>query len=235
MAFLRLILIFFVSFNVIPANPLTNKILKINEEEGSVKHFPDLYYEIHIAQLNTMTSLHLYYDPKVQYYIDLYLGKRKEQLRQVVHLSEQYFPIFERELKAFGIPEEIKYLPVIESALTPSACSPSAAVGLWQFKEKTGKYYGLFVGDERDDRVDPELSTKAACRYLRDLYREFNNWDLALLAYNAGPVAIRNARKIAGNNAPLNEIITYLPEPARNYLPALIAVIYLFDDYNNHF
>ncbi len=234
MTFLRLILIVFVSFHFVPANPFTSRFFKTTENAGR-SGFPDLYYEIHIAELNTQTSLNLYYDLKVQYYIDLYLTQRKDQLRNVIRLSDQYFPIFEHQLKIQGIPEEIKYLPVIESGLSPSACSPSSAVGLWQFKEKTGRYYGLHIGEGYDERKDPELSTVAACRYLKDLYKEFFDWNLALLAYNAGPVAVRSAVKMAGPNASLHDVLTFLPEPAQNYLPALFAVIYLFNDYNSHF
>ncbi|HYW96806.1 MAG TPA: lytic transglycosylase domain-containing protein [Bacteroidales bacterium] len=235
MAFLRLILIFVVSFNLLPANPLTDKLLKFSDKNTGHVAYPDLYYEINIAELNTSTSLYLYYDTRVQYYIDLYLNQRKEQLKEIVHLSDRYFPLFEKHLDTNKIPVEIKYLPVLESALSPTACSPSAAVGLWQFKEKTGRYYGLLINNIRDDRTDPELSTMAACRYLKDLYREFHDWNLALLAYNAGPVAVRKALKKNGNSADLQSIISDLPEPARNYLPALIAIIYLFHDYNTHF
>ena len=235
MAFLRLILIFFVSFNLVPANHLTDKLLKLSDESKGHAAYPDLYYEINIAELNSATSLYLYYDTRVQYYIDLYLNQRQEQLKEVIQLSDRYFPLFEKHLDTYKIPVEIKYLPVLESALSPTACSPSAAVGLWQFKEKTGRYYGLQINNTRDDRTDPELSTIAACLYLEDLYREFHDWNLALLAYNAGPVAVRKALSKHGNSADLHTILADLPEPARTYLPALIAIIYLFHDYNTHF
>jgi membrane-bound lytic murein transglycosylase D len=234
MAFLRFILMFFVSLNLLPKNRIPE--IHVPETTSSPSFgFPDLYYEINIADLNTRTSIELYYDQSVQSYIDLFLTERKEQLQKTFRLSKQYFPIFEKHLKANGIPEEIKYIPVIESGLSPTACSPSMAVGLWQFKEATGQYYGLKIGTNADDRQNPELSTIAACRFLNDLYREFKDWDLALLAYNAGPVAVRHAIQIAGRDASLHDIIAYLPEPAKKYLPALIAVIYLFNDFNSHF
>ncbi len=124
---------------------------------------------------------------------------------------------------------------MVESALSPVACSPSNAVGLWQFKEETGRYYGLDIRDGHDEREDPERSTAAACRYLRDLYGEFGDWNLALLAYNAGPVALRKAIQKAGAGAPLHDILSLLPPASQNYLPALVAVIYLFHDYSSHF
>ncbi len=233
MEFLRFIPLILLFLNTIPAGYSSPSLSP--QAKQSIPGFPDLYYEIQIANLNTRTPLNMYYDSRVQHYIDLYLGERRKQLAEVILRSETYFPMIEGYLKTYGIPDEIKYLPVIESAFSPVACSPSLAVGLWQFKEMTGRYYGLNVGEEKDEREDPELSTAAACKYLNDLYREFKDWDICLLAYNAGPVAVRKALLGAGPDASLRDLVSLLPGPAQNYLPALYSIIYLFNDYKSHF
>jgi membrane-bound lytic murein transglycosylase D len=196
--------------------------------------YPPLFYEVNIARMNLNSGIGLFYDEKVQQYIDIYLTQRKNQLPALNSLSSEYFPMFEKYLRMYDLPEEIKYLPIIESALDPFACSPSQAVGLWQFKKATAEGYGLTVNERVDERTDPELSTIAACKYLSDLYRQFNDWHLALLAYNAGPVAIRKAIQAAPEEKALYQLNPYLSIPAKNYLPALVAVIYLFNNLDNH-
>jgi membrane-bound lytic murein transglycosylase D len=197
--------------------------------------YPDLYYEIHLANLNTHTDLNLFFDEDVKNYIDIYLMERTDQLPDLKQNIDIFFPLFEKYLEEFNLPEEIKYLPIIESGLSPFACSPSMAVGLWQFKKETAEYFGLSVNDFLDEREDPELSTLAACKYLSSLYTQFEDWDLALLAYNAGPSSIRKAIKMAHGSKEYQYIYPWLSEPAKKYLPALNAVIYLFNNYENHF
>lgn len=197
--------------------------------------YPDLFYEIHLADLNTRTDLDLFYDENVKNYIDIYLNERTDQLPEILDNIKIFFPLFEKYLEEYNLPTEIKYLPIIESGLSPVACSPSLAVGLWQFKEKTAQYFGLTVNEFIDERQDPELSTIAACKYLSSLYSQFGDWNLALLAYNAGPSNIKKAIKMAGGNKAYQDIYPWLSKPAKNYLPALNAVIYLFNNYENHF
>ena len=139
-------------------------------------NYPELYYEIQIAYLNKNTDLTLFFGPVVREYIDAFLSHRSDQLQYTYTLSDEYFPLFERYLKEYGIPSEVKYLPVVESGLSTVACSPSYARGLWQFKKRTGIYYGLTINSFVDEREDPELSTIAACKYLKDLYDQFHRW-----------------------------------------------------------
>jgi membrane-bound lytic murein transglycosylase D len=198
-------------------------------------NYPSLYYEVKIAILNEFTTLDLFYDETVQEYIDLFLTDRKKDYLIYRERSEKYFPLLERYLREYKIPPEIKYMAVLESGLSPRACSPSMAVGLWQFKEKTGSHFGLRIDEYHDERLDPELSTIAACQYLTKLYHDFNNWELSLLAYNAGPTSLRNAIKQNGGETEYTSLSPHLSVPAQRYLPALVALIYLFENHNHHF
>lgn len=126
-------------------------------------------------------------------------------------------------------------MAVLESGLSPTAVSPSLAVGMWQFKEKTGSHFGLEINNYIDERTDPELSTIAACRYLTHLYQRFNSWELSMLAYNAGPTALSNAIQKNNGQSDYYSLVGHLSIPAQRYLPAFIAIIYLFENHDNHF
>lgn len=210
---------------------------ELNEKTHLVhpRQFPELYYEVFIAELNKKTEITLFYDEDVQYYINLFLNERKDQFPVFYQRSSLYFPLFEKYLSEYNIPGELKYLPVLESGLSPDAVSPSMAIGLWQFKEKTGSYYGLNITEFQDDRRDPELSTIAACKYLSRLYQSFQSWELSLIAYNAGPTFLRNTQKKLNNTTDYRTLYPHLTPPAKKYLPALVAIIYLFENYDNHF
>lgn len=206
-----------------------------NPEKDLMQSYPSLFYEVYISGMNQNSEIGLFYDERVQSYINLYLTERRNQIPLITGRARQYFPVFEKYLREFGLPLELRFLPVIESALDPYACSPSQAVGLWQFKDATARAYGLRVDATVDERTDPELSTRAACRYLSELYKTFGDWHLALLAYNAGPGNVRNAIKSGQGPLPSSELSLYLSPAAQNYLPALVAVIYLFTYPENHF
>ncbi|MGC9343062.1 MAG: lytic transglycosylase domain-containing protein [Bacteroidales bacterium] len=207
----------------------------LSSKEFTPVSYPELYYEIQIANLDKKLTLDLFYDQTVQEYIDLFLNERLDDYIIFRERSFLYFPMFEKYLAEYNLPPEIKYLAVLESGLSPTACSPSMAVGMWQFKEKTGSAFGLKINKLVDERTDPELSTIAACQYLNRLYKRFNNWELSLLAYNAGPTALSNV--IEQNKGVLDyfTLVSHLPVPAQRYLPALVAIIYLFENYENHF
>ena len=144
----------------------------------------------------------------------------------VLRRKDLYFPLFEKYLAKYNLPDELKYLSIIESGLNPRATSRARAVGLWQFMSGTGRYFNLHSDWYMDDRMDPEKSTEAACRYLIQLHTIFKNWELALAAYNSGPGTVRKAIRRSGYKKTFWEIYNYLPRETRAYLPQYVAMIY---------
>jgi membrane-bound lytic murein transglycosylase D len=145
-----------------------------------------------------------------------------------------YMPIFEEALDLYDLPMELKYLPIIESALNPTAVSRQGATGLWQFMLATGKTYGLEQNSLVDDRRDPVKSTWAAARYLKDLYAIYQDWNLVLAAYNCGPGTINKAIRRAGGQSDYWKIYNFLPKETRGYVPAFIAANYIMTYYCEH-
>lgn len=213
---------------------VTSKVFAPYDPGKKVKSFPDIFYEFRIEALNKTSPIKLDYNIHVKKYIDLYLEKRPEKLAEALGLSMLYFPIFEQYLDKHKLPFELKYLPVIESGLDPKAVSKSGATGLWQLLLNSSKLLGLEVNSYIDERSDPYLSTDAACRYLKYLYSIFNDWQLALAAYNGGPGEIRNAILRSGGKTNFWELMPYLPEQTKWYVPAYIAIIYLMNHAHEH-
>ena len=199
-----------------------------------IKNIPDLYFECQIAQMSEKLAVATFYSPLVREYIEIFLMSRKNQIPGLSLLSAKYFPLFETGLENSGLPDELKYIPVIESGLNPIARSPTGALGLWQFKVETGRSFGLVVNENTDERSDPAKSTRAACEYLKYLHGLFGNWQLTLLAYQAGPTAVRNAIKMAGGKTTFKAINPFLPLPTQRYLPSYIAMIYVLNNYKSH-
>jgi len=204
------------------------------KKKDSIPIYPDLVYEYKIEELNNITPIELEYNPRVRRYIDVYTIERREHLAKIIGLAELYFPIFEEMLDKYQLPLELKYLAIVESALDPRAVSSSAAVGLWQFKINTSKMFDLEVNSYVDERCDPYKSTEAACSYLQYLYRIYNDWQLALAAYNGGPGVVRNAIERSGGKTDFWEIEPYLPDQTNGYVPAFIAVNYVMNHYKDH-
>jgi len=204
------------------------------KKKDSIPIYPDLVYEYKIEELNNLTPIELEYNPRVRRYIDVYTIERREHLAKIIGLAELYFPIFEEMLDKYQLPLELKYLAIVESALDPRAVSSSAAVGLWQFKINTSKMFDLEVNSYVDERCDPYKSTEAACSYLKYLYRIYNDWQLALAAYNGGPGVVRNAIERSGGKTDFWEIEPYLPDQTNGYVPAFIAVNYVMNHYKDH-
>lgn len=174
------------------------------------------------------------YNRHVQGYIDLYSSKYKQRISKVVGLSKYYFPIFEKALKDIGIPDEIKFLTVLESSLDPHAVSQSGAKGLWQFMSGTAKSYGLKVNQYVDERKDPVQASYAAATYLKDTYKQFGDWLLAIAAYNCGASIVTKAIEKAGGIADFWHIRPYLPKQTQNYVPAFIATNYMMSYYKKY-
>ncbi|HSH50899.1 MAG TPA: transglycosylase SLT domain-containing protein [Bacteroidales bacterium] len=214
--------------------PLKKKSSSKKRKKDSIPIFPDLVYEYKIAELNNLTPIELEYNERVRRYIDVYTIERREHLAKIIGLSELYFPIFEEMLDKYRLPLELKYLAIVESALDPRAISSSAAVGLWQFKINTSRMFDLEVNSYIDERCDPYKSTEAACAYLQYLYRIYDNWQLALAAYNGGPGVVRNAIIRSGGKTNFWEIEPYLPDQTNGYVPAFIAVNYVMNHYKDH-
>lgn len=198
---------------------------------------PALTYEdsIYISRLYSLpTEMELVYNPIVRSYIDMYTGRRKSGVGYFLGKSKYFFPIFERALDKYGLPLELKYLPIIESALNPTIVSRAGATGLWQFMIGTGKMYDLEINSLVDERRDPIKSSEAAAKYLKDLYGIYNDWNLVIAAYNCGPGNVNKAIKRSGGETDYWAIYNYLPKETRGYVPAFIAAAYIMNYYNEH-
>jgi membrane-bound lytic murein transglycosylase D len=171
-------------------------------------------------------TIPLTYNDRIHSFIDFFLIKDRAYTRMILRKKDLYFPLFERYLKKYGLPDELKYLAVVESGLNPRAVSRARAVGLWQFISSTGRTMGLRHDWYTDERMDPEKSTDAACRFLLQLHSMFNDWELALAAYNSGPGTVRKAIRRAGYKKNFWDIYPYLPRETRAYVPQFVAVAY---------
>ncbi len=199
----------------------------------SVTPFTDEEYR---SRLQRITSpIHLPYNQVVRKYIVAYVTTHRALTRRMLGESQYYFPLIECELERVGLPLELKFLPVIESALRPTATSSSGHVGLWQLSLNAARQYGLEVSSMVDQRRDPIASTRAACAYLKDLYNIYGDWSLAIASYNYGPGNVNKALRRAGGKASTYwNIYSYLPSVTRNYIPALIGLTYAYYYYKEY-
>lgn len=191
--------------------------------------------EVLTARLTALQKdIPLTYNEKVHAFINYFLIRDRDHTRNVMRKMDVYFPLFEKHLKENNMPEELKYLSVIESALIPQAVSRARAVGLWQFMSYTGKYCGLKIDWYIDERMDPEKSTIAACKYLSQLHIIFNDWELALAAYNTGPGNVKRAIRRSGGKRTFWEIYPFLPRETRAYVPQYVAMVYALNHSSDH-
>ena len=174
------------------------------------------------------------YNPIAKRYIKRYIKHSPRHTARIMREAEYYFPIFEEALGRHNLPYELKYVPVIESALRPMARSRAGAAGLWQFMPTTAKRYGLEVNSLVDERYDVYKSTEAACAFLQALYNIFGDWNLAIAAYNCGPGNVRKAIQYAGGKRDFWSIYPYLPHETRMYVPLFIASNYVFNYASEH-
>lgn len=199
-------------------------------DEGLIT-YPDSVY---IQRLYALpTTMELSYNPLVRKYIEMY-ARRRKQVAFMLGEGKYYFPLFEQELDKQGLPLELKYLPVIESALNPIARSRVGATGLWQFMMGTGRMYDLEINSLVDERSDPRKSTEAAVKYLKVLYGIYKDWNLVIAAYNCGPGNINKAMKRSGGMSDYWAIYPYLPRETRGYVPIFIAATYIMNYYDKH-
>ena len=196
---------------------------------------PDYTDSVYIARLAAIpTVINLSYNNIVKSYIDSYTKKRRKSVEAMLGLSEYYFPIFDEIFDYYDVPNEMKYMSIIESALNPRAYSRTRAVGLWQFMYGTGRSYGLEINSLVDERRDPIKSTYAAARYSRDLYNIYHDWILVIAAYNCGPGNVNRAIRRSGGKTNYWDIYYYLPRETRGHVPAFIAATYLMNYYTEH-
>jgi membrane-bound lytic murein transglycosylase D len=209
----------------------------INPAENCVmtQDNPEVSDSAYIARLQRIPALiEMPYNDIVRKFIDMYATRLRQKVAFMLSANNFYMPIFEEALDLNDLPLELKYLPVIESALNPMAVSSQGAVGLWQFMLRTGQLYGLTINSLVDERRDPIKSTRAAARYLKDLYDIYHDWNLVLAAYNCGPGTINKAIRRAGGETDFWKIYNYLPNETRGYVPAFIAANYIMNYYCEH-
>ncbi len=185
--------------------------------------------------IDMVSPINLPYNDVVRNYISRYTNNRYGSIARIISLSQYYFPMLEEELIKSGLPVEFRAMPIIESALISTARSPMGAMGLWQFIPSTGKAYGLEINSLVDQRCDPVASTKAACRFLKDLYNIYGDWSLVIAAYNCGPGNVNKAMARSGvKEGTFWDIYYFLPRETRGYVPAFIGASYAYAYHRQH-
>ena len=214
---------------------ISKNYINLGENCTATSTNPEVSDSIYMDRLQRIPAIiEMPYNEVVRKFIDMYATRLRQKVAFMLSANNFYMPIFEEALDLYDLPLELKYLPVIESALNPMATSRQGAVGLWQFMLATGKIYGLQVTSLIDERRDPIKSTRAAARYLKDLYDIYQDWNLVLAAYNCGPGTINKAIRRAGGATDYWTIYNYLPKETRGYVPAFIAANYIMTYYCEH-
>ncbi|WP_306550626.1 lytic transglycosylase domain-containing protein [Daejeonella sp.] len=214
-----------------PLQIVQDTLPKIVFVDNSLISFQNGIYKNRLDSIKK--DVDLSYNRYVQKYIDAYIN-RKEHIGKMLGLSEYYFPIIEKALKEIGLPDELKYITVIESSLNPNAVSRSGAVGPWQFMYNTAKGYGLNMDTYTDERKDPQKASLAAAHYLKDAYKSIGDWLLAIAAYNCGTGAVTRAIAKSGGVADFWKVRPFLPVQTQNYVPAFIATVYAMKFHKIH-
>ncbi|HUX97461.1 MAG TPA: transglycosylase SLT domain-containing protein [Bacteroidales bacterium] len=201
--------------------------------DTAVLVYPDSVYINRLRKINSIIQLP--YNNIIRNHIHVYTVRQREKFCAVLGVMDYYFPMFEDVFDSYGLPAELKYMAIIESALNPDAVnSRTHATGLWQFMYSTGRMYGLTINSVVDERRDPLQSTKAAAKYIRDLYKIYNDWMLVIAAYNCGPGNVNKAIRRSGNKKDYWEIYYRLPRETRGYIPMYIAAVYGVNYYREH-
>jgi membrane-bound lytic murein transglycosylase D len=212
--------------------PLDSTLL-VQDIEEIITELPEALV---LDQINCLeTTIPMTYNKTIKGFISYFTVKKRSFVTTMLERKHLYFPLYEENLRKYNLPDELKYLSIVESGLNPRAVSPARAVGLWQFISSTGRQYKLYQDSYIDERMDPYKATEAACKYLRDLYGMFGDWELALAAYNCGPGNVRRAIRRSGNKTGFWQIYNHLPRETRAYVPMFVAVNYIMthaEDYN---
>ena len=192
------------------------------------EYIPDFTYDQVKARIQAMeTDMPFELNETIFSFIHYFTVRNRGYAKMILERKDTYLPMFEEALARHQMPDDIKYLAIIESGLNPRARSRVGAMGLWQFMPATGREYKLYVNNHMDDRMDPELATEAALKYLKALHRMFGDWEVALAAYNCGPGNVRKAIRRSGGKRTFWEIYNYLPRETRSYIPQFQAIMYV--------
>ncbi len=201
--------------------------------DSSVVEFSDSVYIHRLSRINSVIKLP--YNSIIRNHIHVYTVKKRKNFSAVLGLIDYYFPMFENIFDSMGLPSELKYISIIESALNPNAVNRyTGATGLWQFMFSTGRLYGLTINSVVDERRDPVKSTYAAAKFIKDLYNIYNDWILVIAAYNCGPGNVNKAIRRSGNKKDYWEIYYRLPRETRGFIPQYVAALYAVNYFNEH-
>jgi membrane-bound lytic murein transglycosylase D len=211
-------------------------VVHVEDEDLVYDYVPRFSDDVLEDRLSCLSgSIPLTFNSQVRGFIDYFAIKRRDYTLRMLSKKNVFFPLFEKYLKEYGVPDELKYLSIVESALNPKARSRVGAMGLWQFMPGTGQMFGLRQNNYVDERMDPEKSTIAACKYLSQLYHYFGqNWELALAAYNSGPGTVQRAIRRSGGKTDFWQIYHLLPAETRSYVPMFTAVTYIMHYAEEH-
>ncbi len=205
---------------------------EITTADSIIAEFSDSIYKDRLGRINSVILLP--YNNIIRSHIHVYTNRKVDRFQVMLGLQDYYFPMIEDIFDYYGLPVELKYMAVIESALNPNAVSRVGATGLWQFMYSTGRMYGLTINSVVDERRDPVKATHAAARYLKDLYGIYNDWILVIAAYNCGPGNVNKAIRRSGNRKDYWEIYYRLPRETRGYIPQYVAATYAMNYYREH-
>lgn len=203
-----------------------------NSNDTTIVEFSDTIYSSRLHKINSIIDLP--YNRIIRNHIHVYTVRKRDKFSVMLGLKDYYFPMIEDIFDSYGLPAELKYMAVIESALNPNAVSRMGATGLWQFMYSTGRMYGLTINSVVDERRDPVKATHAAAKFIKDLYNIYNDWILVIAAYNCGPGNVNKAIRRSGNKKDYWDIYYRLPRETRGYIPQYIAAVYSIHYFSEH-